>query len=284
MVMSQASANNVLAQVVNSLGIEEAGSLSVDGSVEAGRVLMQGGDVNVASQTVRATDIIANADGNLILNSQFALDGGNIIGTATAGNITFDTLVAEPLNGQGGLVRLTAGGHSSSSPITGQSVSSGGNIIMNSGGEGIAADRVELDATGDISSTIAANTVLANAPNGNVSLNLQAGVIDGIAGGNTGSSPGVTGGTTGGNSPGVTGGTTGGSSPGITGGTSGSTGGTSSSSSSSSTGAFPSGRNDGVFGVPPGGSGSSSSSSTSSSGSSNTTGTSGISRFKVARS
>ncbi len=243
-VMSQASANNVLSQVVNNLGIEEAGSLSVGGSVQAGDITLQGVNAQVDSGTLVGENFDMDFTGDVDLGSQYTLDGGSILVTAT-GNITFDTLVAERLNNVGGLVSLRADG---STGITG-----------NSGGAGIAADLVELEATnGSISTQVAANAVVANAPNGNISLSLRPGIIDSTTGGSgSGSSTGTGGSTsptTGGTGTGGTGSTGTGSSG------TGSSGGSSSGGSSSGTSGISSGSH-GVRGIAPGGSGSSSSSS-----------------------
>jgi filamentous hemagglutinin family protein len=285
MVMSQASANNVLAQVVNSLGIEEAGSLAADGLIQAGDVLMQAtGDVNVASQTLRGENITASTtNGNIELNSQFALDGGNITATTDNGNITFETLVAESLNGEGGVVSLSAGGApvSSTGGQTTFQTSGSGNIT--SRGDGIAADTVLLDAGGSISTAVAANTLQANA-GGNVNISLRPGVIDGSVSSTGGGSTTV--GSTGtGTSPGGVGtGTSGGSANGGE-----STGTSSTGGQSSTSGGLSNSGPSQVFGIPSGGSGSSGSSSgsdgvfgtspshssSSSSSSSSTTGTSG---------
>lgn len=175
-VMSQASANNVLAQVVNNLGIEEAGSLSLSGTVEAGDILLQGETANVASQTLSGQNLDMDFTGSVELNSQFMLDGGNI-DIEAGGNITFDTLVAERLGNQGGTVSLRAGGSQG--------------IVANVGGSGIAAELVQLEATnGSIATSIAADTVVANAPNGNIALSLRPGLIN--------PQPSVSTGTTGG--------------------------------------------------------------------------------------
>ena len=165
LVMSRAEASNVLAQAVNNAGVEEAGTLTSSGSIEAGNVLMQGVDVNLPGTTVNRTgNYEVTTSGNVTIGSYYALDGHNIVIDA-GGNISFDTLVAEAQNGSGGLVGLRAEG---SQGITGSAT-----------GGGIAADRVNLEATnGSISSAVAANNVSAIAPNGSIALTLQPGIID----------------------------------------------------------------------------------------------------------
>jgi filamentous hemagglutinin family protein len=190
MVMSQASANNVLAQVVNQIGIEEAGSQDVRGQILAQDIdLSTPGTLNATPYSVVGHSIIGTVGGDANLASQMAFDGGNIIITA-GGNITYDTLVAEPLVNsqgqvQGGLVSLTAGAVDGGLP-------GGSSIVMNSGGLGIAADRVQLSATGNISTAAAANSISANAPNGSVALSLRPGLIDSTLLTNGGSTGGVT--------------------------------------------------------------------------------------------
>ena len=165
LVMSQADANNVLAQAVNNAGVEEAGTLTSSGSIEARNVLLQGGDVNLPGTTVnRNGNYEVTTSGNVTIGNYYALDGHNIQIDA-GGNISYDTLVAEAQSGVGGLVALKAGG---SQGITGSAT-----------GGGIAADRVNLEATnGSISTALAANSVSALAPNGSIALTIQPGIID----------------------------------------------------------------------------------------------------------
>ena len=178
LVMSQTNANSVLAQVVNNLDIEEAGSLTMAGHIEGGTVNAQAaGDVVATDNTVVGQDIVFNnIGGNLDMGTQVTYDGGSIRADVD-GNITFNTLIAEPRNNQGGVVDLTARG---SGGISGQAQ-----------GQGIAADLVQLSTpNGSVSARVAANTLTATAPNGDVSLSLTPGVIDGNASsssqGNTG--------------------------------------------------------------------------------------------------
>ena len=166
LVMSRADANSVLAQAVSDAGVEEAGSLSNSGTIDAGNVLLQAaGDIDLPGVTVNRTgDYVLDTAGNVTIGSYFALDGHSIDIDA-GGNITFDTLVAEAQGGQGGLVSLVADG---SEGIRGTAT-----------GSGIAADLVYLEATaGSISTAVAANGVSALAPNGSIALTIQPGLID----------------------------------------------------------------------------------------------------------
>lgn len=234
LVMSQADANNVLAQAVNSLDIEEAGSLSVGGTIDADslQAVAQQADIEV-DQTTRSIDLILETSGNVTIGEWFALDGHSIEIDISNGNLTFDTLVAEQLNGQGGVVDISVTGSSSNT-------SGNGNITGTTSGQGIAADLVLLSADGNISTAVAANSVRANA-GGNVNLSLRPGIIDGSNPTTSGDGSGS--GTSGTNSTGTSSSTT-------------STGGQSSSSSTGvlNPGSSQSGQ---VFGVSPGGSGSS---------------------------
>jgi hypothetical protein len=172
-----------------------------------------------------------------VIGEWYALDGGNIVGDI-GGNLTFDAIVAEPQAGiGGGLIDLTVDGSEG--------------IRMNTGGLGMAADRIELVANnGSIDTAIAANSVSAIAPRGDVNLNIRPGVIDGNTTTSGGSQTGTqTSGTTGSNTSGTSSSTS-------TGGQSGSSTGLIGSSS----------QNERVFGIPQGGSGSSSSSGGQSSG------------------
>lgn len=162
--MSRSGAGGVLSQAVQDFGIEEAGTLYAGGTIAASKVNMQAaGDATLAPQVTRESDITeVDVTGSLDATSQVALDGHSVILKAGQ-DIKFDTLVAEPLNGQGGLVSLDAGG----------------SILMNQDGEGIAADSVKLSADrGDINTLVAANSVSALAPSGNILLDIRPGLID----------------------------------------------------------------------------------------------------------
>lgn len=163
LVMSRADANQVLAQSVRDFGVAEAGSLYVGGTVDSPKVSLQAGSGATLAGVTRTDDLnLVVTDGDANLNSAFALDGHNL-SVEASGDITFDTLVAEAQNGQGGLVRLVAGD----------------SITMNKGGQGLAGDRVELTAQqGDISTNVSANRVSALAPHGDISLDLYPGLID----------------------------------------------------------------------------------------------------------
>lgn len=163
-VLSRADTSNVLAQVVRSSGVEEAGTLVNSGSIEAQSILFQAGAVDAPGFT-RSADIVVDTPGDAALGSHFALDGHSILVTA-GGDITFDALVAERANNIGGLVSLSADGL--------------GGISVNPEGSGIAADTVNLSASrGSINTSVAANSVTANAPNGSITLSLRPGLIDG---------------------------------------------------------------------------------------------------------
>ncbi len=162
LVLSQAGTHDILRQVVADAGVQEAGSLNSSGMIEASGVLFQGGNVNLPGVT-NSADIEVTTSGDANLGTHFALGGHSIVVNA-GGDITFDTLVAEQLNGAGGLVQLTAGGP--------------GGISANQGGQGIAATLVVLSASrGSIDTSIAANAVSASAPVGSVVLMLQPGLI-----------------------------------------------------------------------------------------------------------
>ncbi len=166
LVMSRADANNVLAQAVNNAGVEEAGSLSSSGTIEARNVLLQaGGDLDVPGvNETRSENVRLEAEGNITIGSYYVLDGHNLEVDA-GGNVTYDTLVAEAQNGRGGSLSVIAGGSEG--------------ILGTAHGGGIAADVVYLEAAaGSISTAVAANRVSALAPNGNIALTLQPGLID----------------------------------------------------------------------------------------------------------
>lgn len=180
MVLSRTDTNNLLAQAVRHGGVQEAGSLSSTGTLQAGSVLMQGTNATLGGFS-DTQDLTLTVAGDATLTTHGAFDGHSI--RVTAGqNISFDTLTAEAQNGQGGVVNLQAGG----------------SITQNAGGSGIAADSAELNAgTGSISTGVAANFVRATAPNGSITLQMSPAQIDGPAGAaaNTGTLVG-TGGTT----------------------------------------------------------------------------------------
>ena len=163
LLLSKQQTNDVLAQVVNNGGVQEAGSLNNSGLIEANRVNFQStGNLNLPGET-RSQDIVAQAEGDANLGSHFALDGHSI-DISAGGDITFDTLVAEGLNGVGGVVDLSAGG----------------SVLANEGGLGIAGDVVNLRAdTGNISTPVSADSISAEAPLGSVNLDITPGRIDG---------------------------------------------------------------------------------------------------------
>ncbi len=163
LLLSKQQTNDVLAQVVNNGGVQEAGSLSSSGTIQASRVNFQStGNLNLPGET-RSQDIVAQAEGDANLGSHFALDGHSIDIDA-GGDITFDALVAEGVNGVGGVVDLSAGG----------------SILANEGGLGIAGDIVNLRADrGNISTPVSADAISAEAPLGSVDLTVTPGLIDG---------------------------------------------------------------------------------------------------------
>ena len=163
LLLSKQQTNDVLAQVVNNGGVQEAGSLSSSGLIQASQVNFQStGNLNLPGET-RSQDIVAQAEGDANLGSHFALDGHSIDIDA-GGDITFDALVAEGINGVGGVVDLAAGG----------------SIVANDGGLGIAGDVVILRADrGNISTPVSADSISADAPLGSVDLNVSPGIIDG---------------------------------------------------------------------------------------------------------
>jgi filamentous hemagglutinin family protein len=162
LLLSQQQAQDVLAQVVNNDGVQEAGTLSNSGTIAGDRILLQAtGNLDLPGET-RGENIVAQTDGDANLGSHFALDGASIDIDA-GGSITFDALVAEGVEGVGGVVDLSAGN----------------SILANEGAIGVAGDQVILNAAGgNISTPVAADTVTASAPNGSVSLAIAPGQIE----------------------------------------------------------------------------------------------------------
>lgn len=171
LLLSQAQSQGILAQVVSSTGVEEAGSLFNSGEIEAGSVLYQAHNQLVLPGVTRTADITGTTTGDAILGSQSALDGHSINITA-GGDIVFDTLLAERIAtgemGIGGTVTLTAGGSIVRDP--------------NHNGAGIGANVVNLTANGgSISTPVFADSVSATAPNGSISMSMAPGTIEGTS-------------------------------------------------------------------------------------------------------